>query len=304
MQAGINPETKTGRAISTAMGYAQLLAANSIDELARYGDGFASRLGMLAARRDTPPERARELTDKIDAIRAMVRTGRSVPREWSRHVELARTPPGFAIHVMNLDGDIGPWLQVIKLRGIKETAEKAGRQQLTPAELEIMNLAGPRTGLEMMDAVGRMAPTANFFSQAAYYRNTIVREKTAAELLAAIDGRMNENMLRPGAIEFATVFDEVIGKGRAIAQDERRQLLPAAALQPIVHAGPALAARPITPTPPGPVPPEPMRAQPPAPPIAAPAPVRAERPALPEPSPRLHWAPPGMRTGVAVGFPD
>jgi hypothetical protein len=79
-----------------------------------------------------------------------------------------------------------------------------------------MNLAGPRTGLEMMEPVGRTMPTANFFSQGGYYRNTIVRERTGAELLAALDDRMNVHMTKAGSIEFAQVFDEVIA-GRPAA---------------------------------------------------------------------------------------
>ena len=52
-------------------------------------------------------------------------------------------------------------------------------------------------------------PTSNFFSEGGYYRNTIVREKTAAELLAALEHRMEVNLKKPGAVEFAQVFDEV-----------------------------------------------------------------------------------------------
>jgi hypothetical protein len=72
-----------------------------------------------------------------------------------------------------------------------------------------MNLAGPGTGLEMMTPVAQNMPTANFFSEQAYYRNTIVRGKTAAELLRALNDRMEVNMHKPGAVEFAQVFDEV-----------------------------------------------------------------------------------------------
>jgi hypothetical protein len=40
MQAGIDPETRQGRPISSAMGYAQLLSANSSNELVRHGEQF------------------------------------------------------------------------------------------------------------------------------------------------------------------------------------------------------------------------------------------------------------------------
>jgi hypothetical protein len=61
----------------------------------------------------------------------------------------------------------------------------------------------------MLTPVGQTMPTSNFFSQAAYYRNTIVREKTAIELLRALEGRMEVNIKKPGAVEFAQIFDEM-----------------------------------------------------------------------------------------------
>jgi hypothetical protein len=294
MQAGINPDTKQGRAISTALGYAQLLAANSISELTQYGDGFIARLGLMATRGGTSPEQRKDLAAKIESIRLMLRYARSVPREWSRHVEMARSSQGYGIHALNLDGDVGPWLQVIKLRGIKDTAIQSGRVNLSPAELELMNLAGPRTGLEMMEPAGRQAPTANFFSRAAYYRNTIVREKTAAELLAAIDQRMNENMTRPGSVEFAQVFDEVTARGTAMAREQRQQLLPVAVAKPLEPQTPSNL-----------VPPKPVRAE--ASQTVPPAPVPVARPLAPSsPAPRLQWAPPNFvgRGAAPLGFPE
>jgi hypothetical protein len=37
-----------------------------------------------------------------------------------------------------------------------------------------------------------------------------VREKTAAELLKALDQRMEVNVKKPGAVEFGQVFDELV----------------------------------------------------------------------------------------------
>lgn len=214
MQAGIHPITRKGAPISTALGYAQLLAANSVNELARHGDDFVARLKALL-RRTADPARRERLESKIASVRAMTATARSVPREWSRQVGLAKTVKGRGIHAINLDGDIGPWLQVNKLAGLKETAAKAGRARLSGAEIELMNLAGPGTGLEMMESPAHDAPTTNFFARAAYARNTIVRGKTAAELLAALDSRMDENVKNAGAVEFAQVFDEIARESRA-----------------------------------------------------------------------------------------
>jgi hypothetical protein len=209
MQSGINPITKQGKPISSALGYAQLLHANSTSEFVKYGEMWAKRLLAMAAVPGTPPERATALRTKAATLRRMLRAARSVPNEWSSHVAFGGTAKGQAIHTLNLDADVGPWLQVLKLRGLKDDAEKAGRTELAGAEIELMNLAGPRTGLEMLTPVGQTMPTSNFFSQAAYYRNTIVREKTAIELLRALEGRMEVNIKKPGAAEFAQIFDEV-----------------------------------------------------------------------------------------------
>jgi len=209
MISGIHPIKKTGKPISTAIGYAQLLCANTTDELVQHGAKFLARLKSMAADRGLDPERRQALADKHDKLAAMLKAARSVPHSWDAHVAFARTAKGMGIHVINLDGDIGPWLQVVKLNGLKEMAAKQGLTSLTGSEIELMNLAGPGTGLEMMRPAGRLAPTTNFFERSAYYRNTIVRDKTGAELLVALDKRMDENITNPGAVEFAQAFRQV-----------------------------------------------------------------------------------------------
>jgi hypothetical protein len=72
-----------------------------------------------------------------------------------------------------------------------------------------MNLAGPRTGLDMMDPEVADVPTANFFERRGYERNSIVRHRTAAELLRALDERMDVNERNAGAVEFARIFDSL-----------------------------------------------------------------------------------------------
>lgn len=209
MVAGIHPIRKTGTPISTAIGYAQLLVANTTDELTKYGGGFLDRLDNMAAQPGISDTRRAALRDKRKRLAAMISAVRSIPHQWSHHQRFSRTRKGRAIHAINIDGDIGPWLQVVKLKGLKKMAANAGRHEMTGAEIELMNLAGPGTGLEMMQRAGRKVPTSNFFSRAAYYRNTIVRGKTSAELLVALDDRMEKNMRNSGAVEFAEVFREV-----------------------------------------------------------------------------------------------
>ena len=155
MQSGFNPVTKTGRPISSALGYAQLLHANSTSELVKHGELFASRLQHMAKAPGTPPKRAAALSKKAAIVRRMLRAARSMPFKWAAHVKFAATPAGLGIHALNLDADVGPWLQVLKLKGLKDMPEKAGRGALSGAEIELMNLAGPRTGLEMMTPIGR-----------------------------------------------------------------------------------------------------------------------------------------------------
>ncbi len=215
MQSGIHPITKQGRPISSALGYAQLLHANSVGEVVKHGEAFAKRLTDMAAGPGTPPARATELKAKAGILLKMLRAARTVPNEWGAHQRFAMTPSGLGIHALNLDADIGPWMQVLKLRSLKDTAARHGYADLTGAEIELMNLAGPGTGLEMMTPVGRKMPTTNFFSEGGYGRNPVVRDKTAEELLATLDARMEVHLKKAGSVEFAQIFDEV---GRALAK--------------------------------------------------------------------------------------
>lgn len=239
MIAGIHPIKKTGTPISTAMGYAQLLAANTINELAKSGPNFIERLQRLAA---AQPQRAAIINAKIAALQQMIAVSRSVPEVWSKQVSLAATPRGLGIHAINIDGDIGPWLQVIKIKGLKTTAERKGVTRLTGAEIELMNLAGPGTGLEMMTPVARPMPTPNFFERGAYGRNTIVRGKTAEQLIAALDERMEENIKNAGAVEFLQVFDALMAGAPGGVRPPAPAPAPAPAYAPPPPPPPAAAA--------------------------------------------------------------
>lgn len=213
MQAGINPITRKGRPISSALGYAQLLHANTIGELVKHGNTFIKRLQRMKA--DAPTQaRAEELQRKIYSLQLMMKSARSVPNNWYRHVAYAKTSRGYGMHAINLDGDIGPWLQALKLRGLKDFARRKGVTNLSGEEIELMNLSGPATGLEMMQPVGLTAPTTNFFARRAYYVNKMVNDKTSAELLAEFTRRMDASSRKPGAVEFARAFDEVIASRR------------------------------------------------------------------------------------------
>jgi len=207
MQSGINPITKKGTPISSALGYAQLLHANTIGELVKHGPDFIKRLQRLRAGASTQA-RANELDRKITSLQHMLKSAKSVPNDWYRHVAFAQTSKGYGMHAINLDGDLGPWLQSLKLRGLKDFAARTGVTNLSGEEIELMNLSGPGTGLEMMQPTGLTAPTTNFFTRRAYYVNKMVIGKTSAELLAEFTRRMDASSQKPGAIEFAAAFDE------------------------------------------------------------------------------------------------
>jgi hypothetical protein len=187
-----------------------LLDANSVSELARHGNRFIARLEQMAARGDVPRERATQLRSKIAILRAMYTDAKSVPNDWAQHRIFAKTPQGQGIHAINLDGDIGPMLQAIKLSGLKQEAEKAGKPKLAGAEIELMNLAGPGTGLEiLLNSAGAAAPTPNFFARNAYGINKMAQNLTGAGLIAELDRRMDADISKPGAVEFAQAFDAI-----------------------------------------------------------------------------------------------
>ena len=209
MQSGIHPIRKTGRAISSAIGYAQLLDANSVDELAQHGNQFVERLNERLRNPNLSAQRRAALKIKLTALRHMIVNVKRVPKNWEADQAYAKTQQGMGMHTLNLDGDIGPMLQANKLKGLKDTAEKFGRPTLAGHEMEAMNLAGPVTGLEMMAPVGQKAPVTNFFARRAYYVNKMVVGLTGAQLLAELDRRMTESLREAGAIEFAAAFDSV-----------------------------------------------------------------------------------------------
>jgi hypothetical protein len=215
MQAGIHPIKKTGHAISSALGYAQLLDANSVNELARSGATFITRLDQKLGNPNNTPERAASLKRKIAVLKKMYANCKRVPFEWDQHQAYAKTLEGMGVHTINIDGDIGPILQAMKLRTLKDIAEQQGRSSLSGAEIELMNLAGPLTGLEMMQPPGSMAPTPNFFARRAYYVNKMVIGLTGSELQAELDRRMTEDIATPGSEEFAEAFDTVAGRRAA-----------------------------------------------------------------------------------------
>jgi hypothetical protein len=205
MQSGL----RSGRAISTAIGYNQLLTTNSVELIAEQGHEFVRDLTQRAAQLSGAPRKA--MDHKIAVLKKMVAYARSVPDDWSQHEKLADTPQGWALHAMVLDVDVGPLLQTHKLlTSVIFARAKGHTRPLSAAELEMMNLTGDGTGLDMVtmpQALREVVPTSNFFQRSGYERNPVaIRHNTVAKLLAVTDSRMDSNSNLPGAKELAAAF--------------------------------------------------------------------------------------------------
>jgi hypothetical protein len=209
MQSGLSASRPGSRPISTAIGYNQLLTTNSVELLAEQGNEFVRALTEKAARLQGAPRQA--MDRKIAVLKRMVAVARSVPDEWAQHEKLGDTPQGWAIHAMVLDIDVGPLLQTHKLlTSVIYARAKGYSRALTAAELEMMNLTGDSTGLDMVtmpQAMREQVPTSNFFQRSGYERNPVaIRHNTVAKLLEVTDSRMDANSNLPGAKELAAAF--------------------------------------------------------------------------------------------------
>ncbi|WP_426613330.1 hypothetical protein [Bradyrhizobium sp. McL0616] len=207
VQAGIEHGGK--RAISTAMGYNQLLTTNSVELLAEQGHEFIRALSEKVAQTSGPARKS--LDYKLSVLKRMVAQAKSVPDTWSEHEKIGDTAQGWAMHAMVLDIDIGPMLQTHKLlTSVLFARAKGYTRPLSAAELEMMNLTGDGTGLDMVtmpQAMREQVPTANFFQRGGYERNPVaIRHNTVAKLLAVTDARMDSNSNNAGARELAAAF--------------------------------------------------------------------------------------------------
>jgi len=208
VQAGLEHD-KSARAITTALGYNQLLATNSVEVVAESGPHFVKALAARAATLP-PPEKA-ALESKIAILRKMIAVARSVPDAWNEHQALAGTTKGLAIHALNLDVDIGPYLQTQKLMDSVVFARRKGfTGTLTAAELEMMNLTGDGNGFDMITMPHEWrdrVPTANFFQRSGYRDNPVAqRNNVVARLIAATDAHMDKEIRLPGSKELAAAL--------------------------------------------------------------------------------------------------
>ena len=212
VQAGLEHPGRPGaQAISTALGYNQLLATNSIELMAQKGNEFIEALSQNS--RALSGDSKEMMDAKLSVLRRMVDFCRTVPDEWSEYAKLARSPPGLGVHALNLDLDVGPLLQTQQLLVSILYARRNGHGPvLTAAELEMMNLTGDSNGLDMITMpldIRLQVPTANFFERPGYERNPIaIRNNVVATLFDATNAVMDREMKLQGAKDLAAVFPD------------------------------------------------------------------------------------------------
>ena len=213
VQAGLESKRPGAKPISTALGYNQLLTANTIGILAEHGSAIIAKLDDKA--KAAKPERRKELTRKAAALQRMAKFARSIPYRWSAHVKAAETPKGRALHALILDIDVGPLLQTQKLLdSVKFLRMKGHERPVSAAELEMMNLMGDGNGFDVVSMPAAMrdkVPTSNFFQRGGYERNPVAsRNNMVAALLTAMERRMEQQALLDGAKQMDAAFQEAL----------------------------------------------------------------------------------------------
>lgn len=206
-QAGLEVKKPTARAVSTALGYNQLLDGNSVELLDEKGERLIAVLTKSASQASGALKR--RIERKLPVLKKMIAFAKLVPSNWRDHDRwighrtLALTQEGKAIHSLNLDVDIGPLLQIQKLVDSVNFAKRKGfPRQMTGAELELLNLMGDPRGFDAITtptALLTKVPSWNFFDADGYDANAIVRGKTVAQLLSSIEDRVKEGSDLPGA---------------------------------------------------------------------------------------------------------
>ena len=125
-EAGLRNSVKPGAiAITTALGYNQLLSTNSVELLAEQGRWLVETHEEPRVAEATGAKAGRVGDEESPILREDGRRSRSSVRDdWNLHERLGRTPKGLGIHALNLDVDIGPLLQAQKLMNVGECSQR------------------------------------------------------------------------------------------------------------------------------------------------------------------------------------
>jgi hypothetical protein len=209
VQSGLLNARPGAKPLSAALGYNQLLITYTLHLLADQGDDFARALQVKAA--GLSGDQREAMLAKIAALRRMIAFSRTVPNNWNAQEKLGETQQGWGVHPLLLDIDVGPLLQARKLNGSLRYAHAYGyREPLSAAELQMMNLMGDGSGLDIVTmprAMRDQVPTSNFFQRRGYERNTVAsRNNTVTKLLAVTDARMDAAVQQSGARDLAASF--------------------------------------------------------------------------------------------------
>ncbi|MBI0001662.1 hypothetical protein H3S83_07450 [Bartonella sp. W8122] len=202
LQSGMIKGKANARPISTAIGYNQLVATASVSLMWEYGNDIAKELRQKA-QQASGTERTK-LLEKANVVERMTAKAKTVPHNWGAQSELAKTDAGLGMHAMTMDKDVGPLLQIHKLRtSLTFLRRKGVSRPLSGAELEMLNLTGDGNGYDMVTMPPQYrakVPTANFFLRPGYERNPVaIRNNTVAALLDATESKMEANMQKDGA---------------------------------------------------------------------------------------------------------
>lgn len=209
LQSGMIKGKENARPVSTAIGYNQLVATASVSLMWEYGSDIAQELRQKA-QAVSGSQRAK-LLEKASVVARMTAKAKTVPHNWGAQAELAKTEAGLGMHAMTMDKDVGPLLQIHKLRtSITFLRRKGVSRPLSGAELEMLNLTGDGNGYDMVTmpaAYRNKVPTANFFLRPGYDRNPVaIRNNTVAALLNATENKMQANMQKDGAQMLDHIF--------------------------------------------------------------------------------------------------
>ncbi|MEP1441665.1 MAG: hypothetical protein ABJK39_01500 [Hyphomicrobiales bacterium] len=202
-----------GRPLSTALGYFQLLNANTSSTVHGNMKGpeakrFSTRLRALAKQNRGKRKRALKAKAKLlEVINADMKkyiarySGRK--NNWAEFRALGRTKLGYAIHALNLDIDIGPMIQVSKLAFVRDYAIKKGLGNVASDRLELMNLVGYPRGAKMLEGEAFHVPTANFVKANELKANySVLGDKTVEQSVAKIRRIIGKRKQECGSQEF------------------------------------------------------------------------------------------------------
>ncbi len=208
-----------GRPLSTALGYFQLLNANTSSTLAANARGareerYSYRLRQMAEQERG--KRKRELKKKAKLLEKIVTDmNNAISRmnvrknNWREFRALGKTKLGKAIHALNMDVDIGPMIQMSKLAFVRNYAIRKGLGNVPSDRLELMNLVGYPRGAKMLESVAYTVPTANFVTAREIRANRrVLGDKTVEESVAKIRRVIELRKQECGSQEFFKAWNK------------------------------------------------------------------------------------------------